>query len=102
MRLTLYNAIIIYSNPATSETLQKSKSELINKTFAESFFEYSENDDFNQIILEVIYDSTTKHERIVQYFTGTEIKHLHIRTSSLKSIRRFNIEKLCRTIAKAF
>lgn len=75
---------ILYTNPAASEILNKSESELLNKRFAEIFFEYDENDDFNQIILEVIYDSTRKHEKIVQYFTGTTIKDLHLRTSLLK------------------
>ncbi len=75
---------ISYVNPATLEILDKKESELVNKTFAEAFFEHSENDDFNQIILEVIYDSNHKHEKIVQYFTGAEIKYLQIRTSLLK------------------
>ena len=75
---------ILYVNPATLKILAKKESELLDKTFAESFFKHSENDDFNQTILEVIYDSTRKHEKIVQYFTGSKIKHLHIRTSLLK------------------
>ena len=75
---------ILYVNPATLEILGKKESELVNKTFAEAFFEHSENDDFNQMILEVIYDSNSKHEKIVPYFNGEEIKNLHIRTSLLK------------------
>lgn len=76
---------ILYVNPAALEILNKKESELINKTFAESFFEYSENDNFNQMILEVIYDSDDKHEKIVPYFDGVEVKYFHIRTSLLKS-----------------
>ena len=75
---------ILYVNPATLEILGKKESELLNKTFAESFFEYSENDDFNQMILEVVYDSNQKNEKIVQYFDGANKKNLHIRTSLLK------------------
>ena len=78
------NGKILYVNPATLKILGKSESELLNKLFAEIFFEYSENDDFNQMLLEVIYDSSREYEKIVPYFTGAEIKHLHIRTSSLK------------------
>ncbi|MBQ3451899.1 MAG: GGDEF domain-containing protein [Selenomonadaceae bacterium] len=78
------NGNILYVNPAALEILGRKETKLIGKTFAECFFEYSENDDFNQTILEVIYDSSHKYEKMVQYFTGTEIKHLHIRTSSLK------------------
>ena len=75
------NGKILYINHATEEILDKNESELLNKTFAESFFEYSENDDFNQIILEVIYDSNHKNEKMVPYFTGKEIKYLYIHTS---------------------
>lgn len=79
------NGKILYVNPSALEILGKNESDLLNKAFAEFFFAYSENDDFNQIILDVVYDSAHKQEKIVQYFTGTEIKHLHMRTSSLKS-----------------
>ena len=79
------NGKILYVNPSALEILGKNEADLLNKTFAEFFFAYSENDDFNQIILDVVYDSAHKQEKIVQYFTGTEIKHLHMRTSSMKS-----------------
>ncbi|MBR2520248.1 MAG: diguanylate cyclase [Selenomonadaceae bacterium] len=75
---------ILYANPSATKILGKTKSELRDKLFAECFFEYGENDDFNQVLLDVIYDSSREHERIVAYFTGTETKHLHIRTSFLK------------------
>ena len=81
---------ILYVNPATTEILGKNESELVDKLFAECFFEYSENDDFNQMILEVIYDSSRDYEKIAQYFNGEQTKHLHIRTSSLK----FDVESL--------
>ncbi len=75
---------ILYANPSALEILNKKESELVDKLFAESFFDYNENDDFNQMLLEVIYDSTHKHEKIVQYFNGKDFKNLHIRTSSVK------------------
>ncbi len=75
---------ILYVNPAATKILGKDESELRDKLFAECFFQYSENDDFSQMLLEVIYDSSREHEKIVEYFTGTETKHLHIRTSFLK------------------
>ena len=83
--LYLQGGKIFYVNPAALEILCKNKSELLGKTFVDSFFEYEENDDFNQMLLEVIYDNSIKHEKIVQYFTGKEIKHLHIKTSWIKS-----------------
>ena len=75
---------ILYVNPAALEILVKKESDLLNKAFAECFFEYSENDDFNQMILEVIYDSNGKNEKIVPYFNGEAVKNLHILTSLLK------------------
>ena len=75
---------ILYVNPAASEILCKSESELLDRLFAEIFFEYTENDDFNQMLLEVIYDSSREHEKIVPYFTGTTTKNLHLCTSLLK------------------
>ena len=75
---------ILYVNNAALEILCKEESELLDKLFAEAFFDYSENDDFNQMLLEVIYDSSRTYEKIVPYFTGAETKNLHLRTSSLK------------------
>ena len=75
---------ILYVNPAATEILGKNESDLLNKLFAECFFEYGENDDFNQMLLDVIYDSSREHEKIAPYFTGTETKHLHVHTSFLK------------------
>lgn len=75
---------ILFVNPAATEILGKSESDLFDKLFAECFFDYDANDAFNQMLLEVIYDSSREYERIVPYFTGTETKHLHVHTSSLK------------------
>ena len=75
---------ILYVNPAATEILGKNESDLLDKLFAECFFDYDENDDFNQMLLEVIYDSNREHEKVVPYFTGKEMKHLHIHTSFLK------------------
>lgn len=75
---------ILYVNSAATEILGKNESDLVDKLFAECFFEYSENDDFNQMVLEVIYDSSREHEKIAPYFNGKQTKHLHIHTSLLK------------------
>ena len=75
---------ILYVNPSATEILGKNESDLLDKLFAECFFEYGENDDFNQMLLEVIYDSSREHEKVAPYFTGTATKHLHIHTSFLK------------------
>ncbi|MBR5914637.1 MAG: diguanylate cyclase [Selenomonadaceae bacterium] len=76
---------ILYVNLATLEILDKKMEDLIGKPFAGAFLEYSENDDFNQMLLDVVYDDTQDHEKIVQYFTGEKMKTLHIKTSAIHS-----------------
>ena len=76
---------ILYVNSSTLKILCKTEEELVGKTFVEAFLGYKENDDFVQMLLEVIYDDTHEYEKIVQYFTGKEIKTLHVKTSSIYS-----------------
>ena len=66
---------ISYANPAD---------EMVNKTFAEIFVNYAENDDFVQVILDAIYDLSNSHENIVGYFDGEKFKCLHTKTSFLR------------------
>lgn len=70
-------------NPAVCGILQKSQSDIVNKPFALSFFEFAENDAFNQTILDAVYDAGVSHKNIVPYFTGTENKFLSVTTSYL-------------------
>lgn len=71
-------------NPSALELLEKEEDELVGFPFASCFFEYEENDKFNQTILDAIYDADSIHESIVDYFTGSVTKQLHITTSYLK------------------
>ncbi len=75
---------IKYVNPATSNILNKTYAEMVNRTFASVFIDYAENDNFNQIILDAIYDPYNTHEGIAQYFDGENIKSLHLKTSFLR------------------
>ena len=74
---------ISYVNPAAEYILNKTSAEMISKPFAQIFIEYEENDEFNQIILDSIFDFSNQHENIVQYFDGENFKFLHIKTSIL-------------------
>lgn len=76
---------IVYVNLATLEILDKKMEDLIGMPFAGAFLEYSENDDFNQMLLDAIYDKDRNHEKVVQYFTGEKIKTLHVKTSTIKT-----------------
>ena len=74
---------INYVNPAAEFILGKTSAEMLNKPFAGVFIDYDENDNFNQIVIDAISDYKNAHEKIVQYFDGEKIKHLHIKTSIL-------------------
>ena len=89
--LYIVQGTIVYANPAALEILNKNEDELLNLSFAEVFFEYSENDDFNQMLLDVIYDKNWRHENIVQYFDGQNFRNLHVLSSVLKNENEFGI-----------
>ena len=71
-------------NPSAEKILGKKNEELAGVAFASAFFEYEENDSFNQLILDAIYESDRTHEGIVSYFTGNETKQLRVTTSYLR------------------
>lgn len=70
-------------NPAAEKILEKTSPELAGKTFAAAFLEYEQNDEFNQLILDSIYEADVTHEGIVRFFTGNTEKQLHVTTSYL-------------------
>ncbi|MDO5573870.1 MAG: adenylate/guanylate cyclase domain-containing protein [bacterium] len=57
---------------------------VIGVSFAQSFFGREENDDFNQTILNAIYDHTTTQSSIVDYVVDEQKKKLYVTTSYLK------------------
>lgn len=70
-------------NTAASSILVKEADELIGMPFAAAFFEYEENDEFNQTILDAVYTAGVSHKNIVKYYTGKELKYLSVTTSYL-------------------
>lgn len=79
------DGVIDFVNPAAADILQMPIHQLAGKRFASCFFEYVENDAFNQAVLDAIYESRILHTRIVPYYTGSQIRQLHMRTSYLRS-----------------
>lgn len=79
-----FNGTIGIANPAAEKILEISASELVGHAFAACFFDHSENDAFNQAVLEAIYDRESSHESVVEYYTGEKFKTLHITTSFLR------------------
>lgn len=78
-----FDGIITSVNPACESILEVDNS-IIGSPFAINFFEFSENDSFNQAVLDAIYGSTTLLNTVVSFFTGTSSKKLFITTSYLK------------------
>lgn len=78
------DGIISLVNAAAERILDRTEMELAGRSFARCFFQYPENDAFNQTILDAVYDPDARHENIVPYFIGTEIRQLHVTTSYLR------------------
>lgn len=78
-----FNGIITTVNPKVEQILERSSSELVGTQYAQAFFEYEENDEFNQTILDAVYSKKTM-QRIVSYYTGSSLKQLQVTTSYLK------------------
>lgn len=72
-------------NPAASRILGISREEAAAKTFGEVFFSLEENDDFNQAILDSIYESSISHNRIVTFKNGSIETNLSLTTSFLQT-----------------
>lgn len=81
--LFIKDGVIKYANPAAENILNKPFDEMQNNSFATIFIDYSENDDFNQVVLDSIVDYSNAHENVVQYFDGENIKYFHMKSSIL-------------------
>ena len=77
------NGHIEQINPKGCEILTLSERDVIGKPFAGFFFEYEENDDFSQTILDAIYEAHALHVAVVPYFDGQITKYVHVTTSFL-------------------
>ena len=58
---------IITFNPAAVDILGIQQADALARTFGEVFLLAEENDDFNQTILDAIYESSTSHNRVVPF-----------------------------------
>lgn len=71
-------------NLAAKLIFGRASKRMIGKKIGSVFYEYSENDDFNQAVLEVIYNPLGTHYRRVNYYTGKETLQLYMTTSYLR------------------
>ena len=97
--LTIDNAGIITTvNGAAESILNLKKDQLLNKKLSDVFFDYTENEDFIQIILDAVYDASMIHHKICSYYTGACFKSLFMTTSFLKADTEGSIESVGVTV----
>lgn len=97
--LTIDNAgIITMVNGAAQSILDLKKDQILNKKLSDVFFNYRENEDFVQIILDAVYDASMSHHKICSYYTGTRLKSLFMTTSFLKADAEGAIQSLGVTV----
>ncbi len=69
-------------NPAAEKILEYSREQLEGKGWGEVFFLQGGNEEFNQVILDVIYEKKIKYSRIVPYCTPSGKKKILAMNSS--------------------
>ncbi len=77
--------VISYVNNATEKILGKKRDQLEGKPVVTAFFDSEFNDEFNQTIMDAIYDSEgAVHEKLVPYFSNGKVVQLHMIASVLR------------------
>ncbi len=79
-----YSGNITTVNLAAKTILEINKNDLLGKSFSDVFVRYPENDDFNQTVLDAVYESSMSHHKICSYDTGKKLKSLFVTTSFLR------------------
>ncbi|HBV95605.1 MAG TPA: hypothetical protein DEF36_00945 [Desulfotomaculum sp.] len=88
-----FKGIITSLNPAAERILEIKREDVVNSTLAETFFGLEENDDFNQTILDAVYETSVTHNRVVSYCTGQKTKTLFLTTSFLQSVEGGKVQR---------
>ena len=76
---------IVYVNKTACGIFGKEADDLIGQPFVQAFCEYEENDDFNKVVLDAVYDENVSHEKAVLFFDGIKMRSLHIKISFVKA-----------------
>ena len=82
--LCIEDGKIVYANAAVHSVLGKEPADIIGQPFVQAFCEYEENDDFNKVVLDAVYDENVSHEKAVLFFDGIKMHSLHIKISFIK------------------
>jgi len=78
MVLSLSGQVIVF-NKTAAEILALNQHEVLNQPYAQNFFTYPENDDFNQVVLNVFLQQLHVDMLLVRYFTGSDEKLLFMK-----------------------
>ncbi len=77
--------VIGYVNNATEMILKKTRDQLEGKSVVAAFFGSEINDEFNQTIMDAIYDKEgAVHEKLVPYYADGKVIQLHMIASILR------------------
>jgi len=76
---------IITFNEAAESILNLRRQEVLDRSFGEVFLTREGNDDFNQTVLNAVYDAATTHNSTVGYFNGEKNLVLSVTTSFLRT-----------------
>lgn len=75
---------IITFNPAAAVILGIGQEDALRHSFGELFLDAEGNDEFNQVMLDAVYDSAVRHNRIVPYHRHGRVATLAMSTSLLR------------------
>ncbi len=84
MALTMQGKIYTF-NAAAAEILEMQQDEVVNQPFGLHFFNYAENDEFNQVILNFYLQQYPGDMFVVPFFTGQTRKLLFLKCSLVYS-----------------
>ena len=70
-------------NPAAEKILGVKREDALGSRYVKIFFRNSENDEFNQSVLDAMQHPGTRHEKIVSWHNGGETRQLYMVTSIL-------------------
>ena len=82
------NGTINSFNPAAERILGIKKDETIGQQFAKVFIGNQKNDVFTQSVLDAMYEPTTRHEKVVPWHGGNQVRQLYLVSSFLFDERR--------------
>lgn len=98
MALNMQGRIYVF-NAAAAEILEMQQDEVVNQPFGLHFFNYAENDEFNQVILNFVLQQYPGDMFVVPFFTGRSRKLLFLKCSLVYSEQAEVPEKIGMVVA---